>query len=375
VNNLVMRVATAVLAVCCFAALAVPLASASTIARPAHAVQRSEVRAPAIVGPLAGYLWSELIPSYDYDSTAGTISVADNSTGNYMVTLDGLGTITGGMVQVTPYDASDTCAVEGWGPSGSALDVGVLCYTLKGKPVNALFDLIVTQPTAKPPGTFDYSWVYRDASSGKLTGSYQYNSAHKANSVRHVGVGRYQVSFGGPGASGTKGTVKVSAYGPGAGDCATSGWHGNAKGIVVDVSCFAPSGSPVNRDFDVTYASRTNLMGLEGLAGLGFPTANALISASGKVETQFNSQHKAHVTTVHAKRGLYQVELNGTTEADGGGDVQVSPVTSSRVHCTVVDWVGGPHVKTVVTVSCFNVHRHATNSAFTIQFVEAYLVV
>lgn len=351
------------LAVFCVAALA-PSASAA-----AHARHPVAPRTPAIVGDLAAYLWSEGAAQYDFDGQLGTITVTTDSTGVYTVDLPNLGDLTGGMVQVTPYDSKDTCAVDGWGPSGSELQVAVSCFSLRGHPADTLFDLIVTQPETAPPGTFDYSWVYNDAHSTALTGAYEYNSAGKRNSVKHLGKGRYEVTFGGSKSKGTRGTVKVSAYGSGAGDCATSGWHGTSKGVVVAVNCYTSRGKAVNREFDVTYASATNLMGLAD-----FPTANALITAAGKVQTQYNSSTTAHVTVVHHRRGLYRVELNGTTEASGGGDVQISPVTGTKDHCTVEQWQGGTSVKTVATVECFNSRGHAVNSAFTLQFVVGFLV-
>jgi hypothetical protein len=353
--RVVRRVMPFLLAVFCVVALA-PSASAV----PSR---------PAIVGNLAGYLWSEGAAQYDFDGQLGTITVTTDSTGEYTVDLPNLGDLTGGMVQVTPYDSKDTCAVGEWGPSGSDLSVAVSCFSLNGHPADSLFDLIVTQPETAPPGTFDYSWVYRDEHSATLTGAYQYNSAGKQNSVRHLGKGRYEVTFGGRSSKGTRGTVKVSAYGSEAGDCSTSGWNGTRKGVVVDVNCYTSSGKAVNRKFDVTYASATNLMGLAD-----FPTANALVTGTGKVQTQYNSGTTAHVTVVRHGRGLYKVQLNGTTEADGGGDVQVSPVTGSKDHCTVVEWLGGTHVKTVATVECFDSHGHAVNSAFTLQFVVGFLV-
>jgi hypothetical protein len=361
--NVLRRTMPFLLAVFCIAALA-PSASAGTDVRHAAA---SPGR-PAIVGDLAAYLWSEAEPLYDFDGQLGAITVTRSSAGQYEVDLPNLSAVTGGMVQVTPYDSKDTCAVGGWGPSESDLLVYVSCYSLRGHPADSLFDLIVTQPVTAPPGAFDYSWVYQDARSATLTGQYQYNSANKSNLVRHLGKGRYEVTFSGPASKGTRGTVKVSAYGSGAGDCAASGWHGTSKGVVVDVNCYTSSGKPVNREFDVTYANRTNLMGLAD-----FPTANALVTAAGKVQTQYDSAHTAHVTVVHHRRGLYRVQLVGTTEAAGGGDIQVSPVTGSKDHCTVVDWQGGTNVKTVATVQCFDRHGHSVNSAFTLQFVVAFL--
>ncbi len=359
--KIVARIAPALFLVSCVAMIAAPSASAA----PGSRAQASAHVVPGLESSKAGYTWSEDSSEYNFNSGGAAIDVS-GSDGQYTVTFDNLGALSGGIVQVTPYDVTGTCAVGGWGPSGGDFTASVYCYSLTGSPQNSLFDLIVTQPAVSPPGTFDYSLVYKDASSGTLTGHYQYNSAGKANKVQHLGTGRYQVTFGGKASSGTRGTVKVSAYGADAGDCAAAGWHGTSAGQVVDVDCYTTSGHPINREFMVTYAGRTDLMGLGGL-----PAANALIGSTGRVMTQFDSQAGASVTVRHTGSGMYVVRLNHTTEALNGGDVQVSPITGSADHCVVDEWDGGSDVKTVVAVHCFNNSGHSANSAFTLQFVEA----
>jgi hypothetical protein len=370
--KIVARFASALLFVSCVAMIAAPPATAAPSLRsPAVSARASERAVPAFAGDLAGYTWSANEPLYNFNGQVGTINVSRISNGVYDVTFGNLGALAAGMVQVTPYNDKGTCSVTSWGPSGSSptdFTAGVDCYSLAGHPQDTFFDLIMTEPETAPPGTYDYAWVWKQASSGTLVGPYQYNSAGMSNKVKHLGTGRYQVTFGGPASSGTHGTVKVSPYGAGPGDCAASGWHGTSAGQVVDVNCYLPSGRPVNRRFDVTYAGRTNLMGLAG-----FPTVNALIGATGRVMTQFDSLAGAHVTVSHTGLGAYNVQLNGTTEQFGGGDVQISPITVSRNHCVVADWSGGNSVKTVVAVRCFNSHGSPVNSAFTVQFVEAFL--
>jgi hypothetical protein len=355
--KIVARVAPVLLLVSCAATLGAPAASAAPGSR-----------VPAFGGVVAGYTWSFNSSRYNFDGQAGAISVHKSSRGVYEVTFGNLGVMSGGMVQVTPYNFTGTCSVDGWGPNGPDLGVGVRCYSPAGSPANAQFDLLVTQPASAPPGTFDYAWDSIPASSGTLSNGYEYNSAEMSNTVQHLGTGRYQVTFGGPASSGTHGTVKVSAYGLGAGDCSASGWHGTSVGQVVNVNCYKASGAPVNRDFNVTYAGRTNLMGLAGM-----PTANALIGSTGRVMTQFDSEGGANVTVSHVGTGLYRVQLNKTTEHFGGGDVQVSPITGSKARCVVVGWSGGSNVKTIVTVHCFNGPGSPVNSAFAIQFVVGFL--
>jgi hypothetical protein len=367
--KIVARLAPALLLISCVAMIAAPSASAAPGSRASAVTARPGAHVtPTIAGPLAGYTFSGGSDYTNFNTQSGAITVANPSTGFYQVTFGNLGGLTGGIVQVTPNDDTGTCSVGGWGPSGGDLEVNVYCYTPAGSPEDSLFDLIVTQPTMAPPGTFDYAYVYKEASSGTLTGVWEYNSAHKSNKVKHLGTGRYQVMFGGKASSGTHGTVKVSAYGSRSGDCVASGWHGTSVGQVVGVNCYTASGHPINRQFTVTYAGRTNLMGIGG-----FPTVNALIGSTGRVMTQFDSQPHAHVTVRHTGTGLYKVQLNGTTENIDGGDVQVSPITGGKDHCVVVTWNGGSGINTVVTVHCFNNPGSPANSAFTLQFVEGFL--
>jgi hypothetical protein len=346
-----------------FAIAALVVAGIAPAAASAH--EANAHARPSVVGDLAGYLWSPLEPLYDFNGEVGSITSTKVSTGDWNVTLDDLGAMTGGMVHVTPYDADGTCAVGSWKPTGSNLTVNVRCYSLSGHPASMLFDLLVAQPTTPPAGVFDYAFVYRDTNTGALTGRYQYSTAHKIALVKHLGTGRYQLTFPGSAPAGTKGVVKVSAYGAGAGDCQTSGWTGGPSRLVVGVDCYTAAGKPVNRKFDVTYVSRTNLM------GPGFATVNAYISAAGHVQAQVDSLPKAHVAVVHTKTGLYTVNLNGTPES--GGDVQISPVNSRDEHCVVDSWED-ESTSTAVFVSCFDNKGHPVNSGFTLEFVAAFLV-
>jgi hypothetical protein len=350
------RIAPFAVAALVVAGIAPATASAHSASAPAR---------PSVVGDLAGYLWSPLDADYDFNGAVGAITSTTVSTGDWNVTLDDLSAMTGGMVHVTPYDAKGTCAVGSWKPTGPNLTVNVRCYSLSGHPANMLFDLIVTQPTTPPAGVFDYAFVYRDKNTGSLTGRYQYSTAHKVSLVKHLGTGRYQLIFPGSAPAGTKGVVKVSAYGAAAGDCQTSGWTGGPSRLVVDVDCYTAAGKPANREFNVTYVSRTNLM------GPGFATVNAYISAAGHVQAQVDSIPKAHVAVVHTKTGLYTVNLDGTPES--GGDVQISPVTSHDDQCVVDIWEQETS-STAVTVSCFDNKGHPVNSGFTLEFVVAFLV-
>ena len=250
----------------------IPLAALLTLALvPATSAVAATAR-PAANYITTAYLWSGL-GYYLYNSAGEGITVTPTATGQYDVYVEGLAPVAGkAIVEVTPYGSSnDTCSVQYWDASSISLLAHVDCYTaVGGVPANTAFDLLVTHPSTTPHGVFDYAWNYMATGSGTLHG-YQYNSSRDANKVQHLGTGRYQITFVGPKSSGMRGTVKVSPYGAGAGDCGPVSWHGTTHGEVILVNCYAPAGALQNREFSVTYASANNLLGQSGIAG-----ANAL---------------------------------------------------------------------------------------------------
>ena len=271
-------------------------------------------------------------------------------------------------MQVSGLDAQGSCGVQGWGPSGSDLVVNVACNHL-GVPSDEQFDVLVTKPASAPAGVLDYAWNYLPTKSGKLTGSYSYNSSHKTNSVTHKGLGRYLITLPGPTVTGANtGTVKVSAYGSEAGSCQVASWSGTKSAQLVGVDCFTAAGAPQNRDFTIAYARGGNLMGLDGQVD-----ANALANGTSAVyqpAVQYDSAHGARVTVVHLDTGYYEVVAAGsspTRRAGGGdGDAQVTTVGTGAVTCGFYEI--GTH-QPAVYINCSNPAGHPANAAFTFQWV------
>ncbi len=345
----------------------IPLAAAPILAlAPLTAAAASTAR-PADSYPTTAYVWSGG-GYYVYNSTGTDISVSSSSTGVYRVAIDGLGPVAGRtIVEVTPYGSDSTCTVDGWGQLSRYLIASVSCYTaVTGVPVSSEFDLIVTHPYTTPRGVFDYAYNYLATGSGTLHG-YQYNSSRDANKVQHLGTGRYQITFVGPRSSGMRGTVKVSPYGTGAGDCEPVSWHGTRHGEVVLVNCYAPAGALQNRRFMVTYASANNLLGQSGIAG-----ANALASRPGTASytpsVQYNSERHAVVRVRHLGTGYYLVTFKGSEGTPtNGGDVQVNSVGNADVQCYVGSWGQGTNPD--ASVFCDNEFGLAHNSAFEVNWV------
>ena len=202
---------------------------------------------------------------------------------------------------------------------------------------DAQFTLLVTHPSSPPHGTFDYSLNTRANTSGKLT-SFQFNSAHKQNSIKHLGTGKYQLTLGGPKTAGTQGIVKLSAYGNTPGDCELGGWKGSASGELVNVDCYGVGHVLADRDFIITYASANSIMGINGQV-----VANAFANSKAAVyqpAVQYDSAKGAKVTVAHLATGRYNVLTAGSAGnvAKFGGDVQVNAVGTNGRHCSVIGW-------------------------------------
>jgi hypothetical protein len=343
---------------------------ALAISVPAVAGQRAPA-GPARPSALAGYTyWNGSGQSTTYNESGQAISTDNFATGAYVVTFDGLGAITGGNVQATAGAGFTTCSVL-WGPSGTNLQVNVWCFSLgTGIAENSPFSLTVTQPRSAPGGPYDYAFVYKDATSGTLTGAYQYSSARKKDRVAHLGTGRYQVTLGGRRSAGTAGTVKVTPWGNEPGGCNVTGWHGSSTGEIVTVDCSTAAFAPQNRPFVLVYAKRTNLMGLAGKT-----TASAYASrraaAVYQPKVQYDSHRGARVTVLNSGPGRYQILFAGSGSGQPGanpGDIQVSAVGPSR-QCFIDTWVQA--VTPNAYVDCDNKTGHLANAAFTIAWVVA----
>jgi hypothetical protein len=371
------------------ALLAVPLAAALMSAAPAalaagggyhpqqHPGPAVQVRPAIAPSALAGYLWSDSTSGgyYGYDSTGGAISESVPVTGITQVSFAGLQGIgdTAGDVQVTPYGTADTCAVSGWGPLGSAELIDVACYAPNGALATTPpeFDVTITKPTGKPSGVYDYAWISTDNKSVSLKNAFgEYNSSHKANSVVHLGTGRYEVIFPGPKSKGEHGTVEVTPFlrqsATGA-NCVTASWKGTRTGEDVYVDCYAPSGVRQNDAFDVVYASASNVLGLNKAAD-----ANTLFSGKGPIGlpvTAYFSNSHAKADDAEGPLGFYIVLLPGSggNFADFGGDVQAEAVSSNDVHCTSGGWDQG--ALPTLDVACYGRTGHQVSTPFELQWI------
>ena len=372
------------------ASMAAISAAASAVGVPAAAAgQRSVAQNAAVPGragvarvpgpapsAVVGYMWSTSVtggPSsayFAFDNTGGSISTVAGApgSGQYTVYFPGLGPASANpTIDITRYGTQGTCSLASVQPSGGALAVGVICNSLAGVPGDALFDMVVAQPLTAPQGVLDYDAV---TLLGPQLGPGQYNSSHKTNRVKRLGIGRFQVTMPGPGTTGTTGTVKLSDINITTGNCEIVGWHGTPTGQVIDVDCFSVTGTPQDRDFLITYARGNNLMGLNGVTTAD-AFANRPTATQYQPGTQYDSHHNARVTSIRLGQGSYQVIFRGS-EGPGslnGGNIQVSAVGHTDDHCYVVSWT--QQQAPFAHVACVNNLGAPADSAFTIQWVVA----
>ncbi len=337
------------------------LCAVATAARPA-------VAATAPGPAFTGYLWSTSSappPIDDYfafTSDGGAVAISHLATGRYSATFGLSQFLPAPAVHVTTYGPSANCDVAGMIVEPTQLTVNVNCYSLTGSAQDATFDLLAGEPGAQPGGIVDYATI--------LLGHLHFsgNSSHQANKIMQLGVGRYEITFGGPASKGVAGTVQVTNFGAG-GNCVVAGWHGTSAGELVDVDCFSASGLRADKSFAVGYARRGNLTGVTGAA-----TADAFASrptaASYSPAVQDNDTAGAHVTVQRQGSGQYLVTFahsGGPYPADGG-DVQVSAVGTSDRYCYVVNW--GATVSPQALVNCVDNLGIPTDTPFTIQWVN-----
>jgi hypothetical protein len=343
----------------------------TALAAPAQAAVTAH---PATSNAVAGYAWVDggVQVYYDFDSANGhgsAVTYSSPDTGIYQIEFANMGGIASNAgVQITPYGTDENCATSGWDNDHGKLRVTVDCYTLAGTASNGNFDLIVTHPTSRPNGVFDYSLDYAPISSGTLVAN-QYNSSHKKNSVKRLGTGRYQLLLGGPKTTGTQGIVHVTPYGGQPGNCEAVSWTGSAKGELVNVDCFGPGPrhAPQNRAFIVTYANASSLMGIKSQV-----VANAF--ANGKADlyspsVQFDSKHGAKVSVVHNQTGRYEVLPfgSGGNTSKWGGNVQVSAVGHKDQLCITGGW--GHFTNSSLTIECYDRSGNPADVPFTVEWV------
>ncbi len=370
-------------------------AAASTQASGGLETRSAAVRpatGPAGTTGVGGYLrWEPgTDPTTTYNSTGGQVFVTQLAAGDTLVSFAGI-TGNGGDAQVSTPITNASCSLEfvttvalergqamhaqrvASPAAASEHDFLVQCYDQNGTQTDEPFDLLVAHAPATPQGVLDYAWVYTGAHGNLSTDPrfrpFQFNSAHKANSVAHPRTGVYVVTMPGAGSAGSaRGTVSVSPFGPGAGHCQVETLTATKTAQKITVVCSSATGALENRQFTVAYVRGTSLMGRSGLTD-----ANAAVRSGGGVyqpATQFDSKAKAKVTVEHTNRGQYVVLFGGSSPTGkpngGNGHIQVTAAGPRLRHCgyTII-----PTHTPELDVNCAGPGGTLVDSAFIVQWV------
>jgi hypothetical protein len=192
-----------------------------------------------------------------FNSTGGTNTVTRSGTGNYTVTMPGLGAAGTGTVLVTAFGTdSKYCKVVFWSSNASSgRTINVHCYTAGGSPSDSQFTVTYANQISNLGVTgakAGYVWADQPAAdSYPPFSSYQYNSSGATNTVSRNGTGNYTVHL--PGIGDNNGHVQVTAYGSGNERCKVGSWGAFNNQLDATVLCFTPAGAPVDTFYTLSY--------------------------------------------------------------------------------------------------------------------------
>jgi hypothetical protein len=300
--------------------------------------------------------------AYSYNSTGATNKITRSSTGQYHVTMPGLGLGGAGNVQVIAYGGSgNRCVVGGW--SGwPDLDIFVICSTPAGAYADVSF--VAQFYVAGSGDKLDTAYLVDDlptASAFVPTTTSGFNSKGGSVSVTRDDVGKYTVEMSGFAEVG--GNVAVTAWGSTANLCVATSWDTDSIGVW----CYGTLGQAADTAFSVRYtaghvAGRPNsgayMLANDKLASSYTPAAaTAYHSVPGSVITAGNTGTGAYSITIPNMKPSNRTSVMVT--AQGGSDYS----------CGVVAWVAAPGGGTTVLVKCFDVAGALQNSFFSLSYV------
>lgn len=245
-----------------------------------------------------GTLGGELSSAVSYNSAGGGNSVSIVGTGEYQVTLGGLGDSLNSNIQVNAADYDGTvhyCTIGDWG-SFNDVDVTayVFCFDSSGNPLTEDFTLLYQARTSAPPsGSIAFLWADQPSIAVGSTytpdSSYSYNSTGGTNTVRHESTGLYLAFL--PGLK-ERGNVQVTAYGGGAARCEVADWTKHGSGSKVSVYCVDGSSAAADEYFSLSFTDgTTEAAGPSATAHGAYAWANKPTKANyvPTISRQFNS--------------------------------------------------------------------------------------
>jgi hypothetical protein len=296
-------------------------------------------------------------PVVSFNSAGGSVTIAREGTGTYLVEFGKLYDAPSDDVQVTAFDTSSYCVSGGWNPSGLTIEARVDCYDSSGAPADSEFTLLYQSRS----GTFGsggaglaFLWADEPTSASYTPElDYQYNSTGGTNTILRNSVGNYTATL--PGFTANGGDVLVTAYDAPA-RCKVGTFRTNTStGVAVNVLCFNTEGVAADEEFDLAYALKEPF-GLTTASNShgAWAWANRPNDAASYVPPapeQYNGFATGRLTAQKLGTGQYAVNIPGqliyrssTILATGYG--------MGADYCNTSNWVSNPKANTVY-VNCY----------------------
>ena len=187
----------------------------------------------------------------------GSISVSRQGTGRYRVRFLNVpeDVAAYGTVQVTPVLSAAHCVAETWGPAdaGSTLEMKVACYDADG-PADSRFTALFVSNSG--PETSGMAFTYAtDPTADSYTppgnGSYVFGNGSVL--VTRSSEAHYAVRFSRLGGATPGGIALVTAAGDTDAHCSVRMWSSADEHVVVNPSCSAPSGGPLDARYTTLF--------------------------------------------------------------------------------------------------------------------------
>ena len=284
------------------------------------------------------------------------MTVTRNGTGVYSVTFPALAGASGGTVDVSAQQTDGWCQVASWA-AFTDVSVNVRCFHPGGAPLDAQFDVLYT--VGAGTSAYGYAWDDRSSSNGATQSRYSFDGKGGTITTRHFGTGRYVLNV--PHLADASGTVKVTAYGVQPALCSVIAWSGGS----IDVACNNPSGTPMDSQFDVSFASgAVSMLGVTGHAsGYAYdyePSTTGNLAGPYQFDSSGGPVHVRHLDT-----GIYLVAFPHIGRTNG--HVEVTSYGSTGAHCAA-DGTNTSTTTADVYLLCADAAGRLADTSFTVQY-------
>lgn len=303
-------------------------------------------------------------PSASYSHNGGAsdpIEIERLGTGSYRVEFRNFSTTgtTWGHPQVTAYgNDSHRCQVQRW--SGDFVYVD--CYDTSGGPVDTQFTVLFLEPSSTDQG-IAFAWANSPASAFYGPDpDYAHNPTSNPVYASRLGTGHYEMEWSSLDAAPLDVShVQVSAYGNTPALCQVDGWDANSA----TVRCFDSSGGPADALYNVYYQK---VLKTDWAPDYAFATAWDVSNPSYEMTNAIDAWNPngGRILVTRRSAGRYRVEFEGFETIPGGGNVQVSAVSTSGSYCNPDRWS-----TRFVDVECFDRFGAFADAAFNVFWLKA----